>query len=436
MKEHTFEPALDKRLCQNILHSLNESGQPPRFGARKLSVGFEPKLDDLKTQYLSTLLPAYEGSDGSGATKFIVGNYGDGKTLFIRAVQETAWEQDFITSFVELSQDECPLDDAAKIYASIASNVQAPPTSASEVEKYTGIDQTLERLLDRIVPGIFSGTADDMTKELAETWVNSTLRNTPCDSLAYRELWVRHLNAKIKGDEDTMRITSACLRGESVPNADLVKIGVYEKLDKSNGFRWLRSMCQLIQRAEMAQGTALLFDEARRSLSLMSVRAQKIACENLLSLINYCSRGQYPGTIFLYAVMPTFFTDFADNYPALQQRCGPNMRIDIRELGIREQDLLKKIGERITELFQAAEGSKALDRELLKKNLKVTADAAYKHSMGTGTRRLFTKVWISVLKDSKNGGPELDATNIENYIHAAKDSVVDSEKSTVESEGE
>src|SRR5262249_51463751 len=160
-------------------------------------------------------------------------------------------------------------------------------------EKYTGIDQTLERLLDRIVPGIFSGTADDMTKELAETWVNSTLRNTPCDSLAYRELWVRHLNAKIKGDEDTMRITSACLRGESVPNADLVKIGVYEKLDKSNGFRWLRSMCQLIQRAEMAQGTALLFDEARRSLSLMSVRAQKIACENLLSLINYCSRGQY-----------------------------------------------------------------------------------------------------------------------------------------------
>jgi hypothetical protein len=41
-----------------------------------------------------------------------------------------------------------------------------------------------------------------------------------------------------------------------------------------------------------------------------------------------------------------------------------------------------------------------------------------------------------VLKDSENGGPELDASNIENYIHAAKDSVVDSDKSSVELEGE
>ena len=78
-----------------------------------------------------------------------------------------------------------------------------------------------------------------------------------------------------------------------------------------------------LQRSELAAGTAFLFDEGPPILSLMSSKAQKLACENLLTVINRCNSGDLPGTLFLYAVMPEFFTEFATAYPALQQRCGP-----------------------------------------------------------------------------------------------------------------
>lgn len=112
----------------------------------------------------------------------------------------------------------------------------------------------------------------------------SSLDSTPVESTGFRIAAVQYLLAKLNGNAPKAELAAVYLRGEPHSGQDLKEIGVFEKLDKANGFRFLRSMCQLLQRAELAAGTALLFDEARRSLSLMSSRAQTIACENLLTV--------------------------------------------------------------------------------------------------------------------------------------------------------
>ena len=114
-----------------------------------------------------------------------------------------------------------------------------------------------------------SGVPNEGLKARALEWLKG-LQATPVESTALGTAAVRLLAALLNGDEDAARISRLYLRGESIGTPELKKIGVYEKLDKASGFRLMRSMTQLIQIFGLASGVVLLFDEARRTLSLMT----------------------------------------------------------------------------------------------------------------------------------------------------------------------
>src|SRR5262249_10927540 len=136
-----------------------------------------------------------------------------------------------------------------------------------------------------------------------------------------------------------------------------------------------------------------------------STKAQKIACENLLSVINRCNSEELPGTMFVYAVMPEFFSDFATNYPALQQRCGPNTKINLDTLaGVNEEELLQRIGEKILSIFRVAHEAVELGDMVVKKNIGLIARESLRKTMGSGTRRLFVKTWTDALQRSREDG--------------------------------
>lgn len=397
-----------------------------------MNVGTDPFLKRLRTDYLEEHCISLEGQDGGGTCKWVEADYGNGKTQFLRCMQETAWALKYVTAFVELSQDECPLDRMDRVYGAIARAVQAQPLSGE------GLDRALELLLDRMFSGVLSGLPDEPLRLRASEWVQTTLQNTPVESTSFRTAATQLLLSKLEGDEDKSRIAATYLRGEPVPAAELKQIGAHEKLDKSNGFRMLRSMCQLLQRSGLAVGTVLFFDEARRTLSLMSAKSQKLACENLLSVINRCNNGELPGTMFLYAVMPEFFTNFATHYPALQQRCGPNTRIRLNTLAnMNESELLTNIGQRITGIFAVAYPDAVLDADLLTADLRLMVQQALRQLSGTGTRRLLVKGWVQVLRDVREGRAEkLTPDRMERLLAGASDELSGMETAAVNAEGE
>lgn len=431
---------LDRRTASQIVHSLAESGQPPKLGASFLNVGTEPFLRRLRGDYLELHLTAFEGSDGGGACKWIEADYGNGKTQFLRCTQEQAWELNYVTAFVELSQDECPLDRPERVYAAVARSVQAQPLTAADVDRGRGLDVALQQLLDRMFPGVLSGMPTEDVRGQALMWVEGTLANTPVESTSFARAASQLLAGRLKGEEEKARVAAGYLRGDPLPAAELKTIGVYEKLDKSTGFRLLRSMCQLLQRAGLAAGTVLLFDEARRSLSLMSSKAQKVACENLLSIINRCNSGELPGTLFLYAVMPEFFTDFATAYPALQQRCGPGTRIGLNSLqNLKELDLLVLIGRRILDVFRIAYADAPADAnaDVLEKNLSLVAEQVLRQTMGSGTRRLMVKSWVQVLQQSREEGVSiLSADQVDQLMQGARQQLESADAETLVAKGE
>ena len=430
---------LDRRAASRIIHSLAESGQPPKLGASYLNVGTEPIIKRLRSDYLEDLLTPCDGQDGGGACKWIEANYGNGKTQFLRCMQEEAWRHDYVTAFVELSQDECPLDRPERVYGAVARSIQAKPLTPADVDRGHGIDVMLQQLLDRKFQGVLSGNPNEELRTQAVAWVESSLDSTPVESTGLRAAAVQHLLAKLNGNATKASLAAVYLRGEPHSGQELKEIGIYEKLDKTSGFRFLRSLCQLLQRSELAAGTALLFDEARRSLSLMSSKAQKIACENLLTVINRCNSGELPGTLFLYAVMPEFFTEFATAYPALQQRCGPGTRINLEALhGIKELDLLRMMGEKITDVFRIAFEDAPGENDILAANLTCVAERALRQTMvGSGTRRLMVSTWVRALQQFREIGIQrLSAEDADRLMEGAKQQLDASETKVVESEGE
>jgi hypothetical protein len=434
----TCLPTIDKREALNIIHSLGTSGQPPRLGALHVNVGTDQLLRRLSEDYLQGLCASTDGLDGQGICKWVEGDYGNGKTQFLRCFQEIAWGMNFVTAFVELSQDECPLDRPERVYGAVARSVQARPLNAGDVDRSKGFDLALAQLLDRRFPKVLTGVPNDSLKAEAVSWVETVLRNLAVESSALRSAAVTHLLARLHGDEDKINLSGLYLRGEPVPPVELRKIGIYEKIDKPNGFRVLRTMCQLLQRSGLAGGTVLLFDEARRTLSLMSAKGQKVACENLLSVINRCNQGELPGTVFLYAVMPEFFTNFAVQYPALLQRCGHSTRIPLNTIqGIKESDLLMMIGHRIVQIYGLAYDIEHKGGVALENSLKLIANAAIQQTMGTGTRRLFVKTCVQMLHNFRsNGISELDAASVEQMLAGVNGELTAAEAQSTTSQGE
>lgn len=429
---------LDRRSARRIIDSLRNSGQPPKLGALTLNVGTERFLEWLKSEYLEDHCAYIDGYDGGGCCKWIEADYGNGKTQFLRCVQDMAWNLGFATAYVELSQDESPLDRPDRVFAAVARAIQASPANAGDLDRTKGFDQVLAQLLNVRFPGVL--TDPEPSEDLrngAREWISS-LRRTPVESKPLLIASTEYLTAILDGDEERADLAALFLRGEAVPLPRLRELGVFEKLDQSNAFRYLRTMTQILQRSELAAGTILLFDEARRTLSLMSSKSKSKACENLLSVINHCNSGDLPGTLFLYAVMPEFFTNFATAYPALQQRCGPATRVNLNALeGIGELDLLVSIGRKVAQVYDVAYGLTVMEEPFVADNLATVANAALRETMGTGTRRLLVKSWVEHLDSVREQTAQpLTAGDAESLIAGALDELQNEEVAVVELSGE
>ncbi len=430
---------LDKKKALNIIHNLGESGQPPKLGASLLNVGTEPLLNRLRQDYLAALCLSADGEDGSGTCRWVEGDYGNGKTQFLRCFQEQSWDLNYVVAFVELHQSECPLDKADSVYGAVARSIQAKPLMAGDVDRSRGVDFALFQLFDRMFPGVLTGVeVDAALRTQAAEWLNATLATTEVEDSSVRRAAVQFLSSKLGGNEEISQLVGTYLRGEKTTAEQRKKIGIAEPVNAANGFRMLRSLCQLFQRSGLATGTVLLFDEARRSLSLMSVRQQKVACENLLSVINHCNNGDFPGTVFLYAVMPEFFTDFATQYPALQQRCGTSTRIRLNSLqGISESELLRQIGYKVAEIFAVAHELSSAPSDFLDKNLRVLGSACIQRSMETGARRLMVKTCVQMLNEGRDSGlAPLTPESAERMMEGVREELRETDATQVSTEGE
>lgn len=408
-----------KLLASRIIQSLGEHGTPPERGVSYYNVGNKSLLDALEKHYLASYLP-----EGGAVFKLVVGDYGSGKSHFLYCLRELAWARRFAVSQVDLSPRECPYDDQKKVYTAVAKALvwRSPDQDDSSPQ---GLASFLERLLEDIVTrhGIALGSDDAVNLPEVQALISS-FQNSRIDSTSYRYAILHMLEALLRGDMARRELLTLWLHGEEVNTeamSELRRLNVTQKISRSNAFQMLRSLAQTV-RALGFNGLCLLFDEMDRQMSL-SRRAMSTITDNLREVIDR-TREDLPGTLFVYAVLPTFIYEVVPRYPALQQRLQVQIGryfshtnpfspvISLDKLDLEEQELLVKIAERLQPIFEIAYEAR-LDTDLQMRNAGRLAEAALRVLTGTSHRRIFISAlireWYRQWQESESELSEADA---------------------------
>ncbi len=391
----------------HILQRLGESGQPPETGIERINVGNESYLDVLESEYFQKHLEI------GASFKLVQGYFGGGKTHFLHCVRDMAWRHNFAVAIVELSPAECPYDDALKVYATVARRITPAIESPLEARRF-GFTELLRRAVDAHLEALEAelgrGSDPDRPRRACATWLRRVVGRAPCESNSFRRAVVEFCLAWLHRDYEKEQRLEAWLRAESVPRSDVRDWGVYETMSRKNGFLMLRSLTQMVP-ALGFKGTTLLFDEVDRNLSVSEKRTQVMG-DNLRQVIDLCGRHQLPHTLFMYAVPPEFMLNVVPDYPALQQRlqapvplgqCNPQaVLIDLEELDLEPEQLLRSMGERIFEVFDDAYPG-AIDPDIQRGNIDALAHACATSQFDVNHRRLFAKTLVDFLQTQRTG---------------------------------
>lgn len=418
----------NKLVAAHIIQRLGEGGQPPEFGLGRINVGNESYLNVLEHEYFHSLLK--QGS----SFKLVQGYFGGGKTHFLHCVRELAWNNGFAVASVELSPAECPYDDALKVYQNVASHLRLAPSSIMDPPEL-GIGSVIRRIVDKKLEEAEKNGSANPTKDVT-AWFRNKLGRAWCESHSYRSAVIAFACASLENNFDEEQIFEAWLLGENITNTVLKDRGVYEQISKANGFTMMRCLLQMIVALGLP-GTALLFDEVDRNLSV-SARRSHIIGDNLRQVVDLCGRHQLPHTLFMYAVPPEFMRTVVPDYPALYQRLkspvplsarSPQaVLIDLEKLDLDPVELLTELGVKLISVFEDARDV-AFNHDLQAANAAALAKACAEACFEVNHRRLFVKTWVDFLyAQLADGESELLPEQASDLLWTGQQTITDAEE--------
>jgi len=385
---------------------MGETGQPPERGSLHVNVGTDETLDLLRSEYLEPIRETGRNS----SFKLVQAPFGGGKTHFLHTLREIGWQERFATSLVGISPQECPFDDSVSIYRAVARNLELPPEEEEE-EPEPGVDVVLRTLVLQ--------RAEQYGEKTVREWLRREFARARVDSRAMRRAAELYMLAVLDLDDDREDITAAFLLGEDVHKNDLYPLRIREQLEGKTAFAFLRSLVQILRALEIP-GLILLFDELDRVMSL-TVKRRKAIGDNLRQMIDHCGQATLPALLWVYAVPPEFMTTIVPEYPALEQRLRGATEfsrrsplepvIDLDHLPLEPEELFRRIGARLMELFELAHDY-SFDAEIQEHNLGLLARVMAEEALESGSRRTFVKRAIHVLHEQAQEERRLERSGL------------------------
>jgi len=296
-----------------IIQSLR-AGVVPRLGVQHIQVGRAQEVNSLLTDIDRI-------KDGGSAIRFIIGEYGSGKTFFLHLVRLVALEKGLLTLHADLTPDrrlQATGGQARTLYAELMRNLAsrtkpdggAMPnvverfiSSALGDAKTAGKDVTVliqDRLheLQEMVGGY------DFAEVIAAYWKGHNTGNDALKSDALR--W---------------------LRGEFTTKTDAkAALGVRSFIDDANVYDHLKLFARF-SRLSGYGGILVALDELVNIYKLANSQARNANYEQILRILNDCLQGNVEGLGFLMCGTPDFLMDARRgmySYPALQSRVAEN----------------------------------------------------------------------------------------------------------------
>lgn len=296
-----------------IIQSLR-AGVVPRAGQQHIQVG---RHDEVK----ALVADIDRIADGGSAIRFVIGEYGSGKTFFLNLVRSIALERNLVTINADLSPDRrlhATGGQARTLYAELMRNLatRSKPDGgalASVVEKF-------------------------VTSALAEARTNATpveeVIRTRLASLQelvggydFAHVIEAYWRAHDTGNEDLKESALRWLRGEYTSKTDArTHLGVRTIVNDANVYDQLKLFARFVRLAGYA-GLLIVLDELVNLYKLANTQARNSNYEQILRILNDVLQGTAEGMGVLLGGTPEFLLDTRRglySYSALQSRLAQN----------------------------------------------------------------------------------------------------------------
>jgi hypothetical protein len=290
------------------------AGVVPRIGLPYIQVG--------RAAEIAALLRDIERiSDAGASVRFIIGEYGSGKTFFANLIRLIALERKCVTVHADLAPDR-------RIYAS---GGQARALYSEAVRNMA----TRTKPDGGALAGVVERLVTDAVKEAGERQVS--VENVIDRKLASIEEFVGGydfatvLKAYWRGsenaNEDLKVAALRWLRGEySTKTEARQALGVRTIIDDDNVYDSLKSLACLTKIAGYA-GMLVMFDEMVNIYKLQNSQARNQNFEQILRIVNDSLQGNTSNIGFVMCGTPEFLMDTRRglySYEALQSRLAEN----------------------------------------------------------------------------------------------------------------
>ena len=346
-------------------------GTVPRQGLDVFAVGlerFDPALDDELAAVAA----------GSGAFKAVRGEYGSGKTFFVRWLQERAKRKGFAAAEVQISEAETPLHRLETVYRRLAERLATADTHQGALRSI--LDNWFYALEEDVLAegGVAEGDAGALlarTTDLLERRLASVARHAPAFATALRA----YRRAVAGNDRATAEALLAWIGGQpNVGAAAKRYAGVKGDLDHFGALSFLQGLLAILRDSGSA-GLVVVLDEVETLQRVRSDVREK-SLNALRQVIDEIDAGRFPGLYLVITGTPAFFEgpQGIQRLPPLAQRLDVDFSGDPRfdnprapQVRLRNFDLdrLQSVGRRVRDLY--AEGAAAAAR------IRQRADDAY-----------------------------------------------------------
>ncbi len=296
-----------------IVASLR-AGVVPRVGQQHIQVG---RVAEVRAM----LHDLDRIADGGVACRFVIGEYGSGKTFFLHLVRSIALERRLVTVHADLSPDRrlhAASGQARGLYAELMRNLatRARPDGGA-----------LASVVERFVTGAISeanATGDRPDDAIAGRLAALSELAGGYDFAAVVAAYWRGYDS---GDERLRNDAVRWLRGEFTSRVDArAALGVRTIVDDATVYDHLKLMARFVQLAGFG-GLLVCVDEMVNLYKLAGSAARNANYEQVLRIVNDSLQGGAAHLGFLFGGTPEFLLDTRRglfSYPALASRLAVN----------------------------------------------------------------------------------------------------------------
>jgi hypothetical protein len=281
----------NNKLFLDIISSLR-NGTVPSEGTNELAVGIDEELDEVFSQLNSV-------KEKKSAFKFIVGDYGSGKTFLSTAIKEMAFNEKFVVSSLVISKDT-PFHKFDELYKKIMENLRIKEDK--DIPAFSLIlEEWLLVLEDNVsvIEGLDPEEDFEKFQEKMNEKIEKELSSITSISSSFTSAICKFYEAKYEGNSEISKACISWLKGEKIDAQIRSSIGITDNLSRENALSFLKALLYITKTVGY-QGLVVSLDELETIQAIPRKDIRNMAYENLRLFIDEADKNNFPYCYFLF----------------------------------------------------------------------------------------------------------------------------------------